>query len=394
MRRWCGGFGPHTASSFSNQSFSTSLKEPCSMNLRVKPVSTVLALLFVGWATIAPLTHAEDSAPPPTEPTPTDDTGVPATDVIVESFAIGPTGSLDPSLPGDRVNFSYDASPGVVIHDSVTVYNVGNVPLPFHVYATDAFNQTDGTFDLLTGDQLATDVGTWVTFDSQDLTIPAGKQALIPITITVPADASPGDHVGGMVASSPIEGRNDTGQIITVDRRVGAKLYIRVAGNLHTELAVTNLNGDYSHAVNPLGGATKVSFRIENRGDVRLGGSPVVTVSGPFGLGEKSITLPPLNDLLPGETADLSVEFADVGAWFVDTVSVDITAVGATEGEAIDPVHGDATMFAPPITLLVLLALLVVLWLWWRARRQRREAALPADDKDVREPEKALSSSR
>jgi hypothetical protein len=324
---------------------------------------------------------------------PTDDGGVPPTAEIVESFSIGPTGSLDPSQPGDRVNFSYDAAPGVVIHDSVTVYNVGNVALPFHVYSTDGFNQTDGTFDLLTGDLLPTDVGSWVTFDAQDLTIPAGKQALIPITITVPADASPGDHVGGVVASSPIEGKNDTGQIITVDRRVGAKLYVRVTGALHAELAVTQLSGDYSHALNPLGGGTKVSFRVENRGDVRLGGTPVVTVSGPFGLGEKSITLPPLTDLLPGQHADLTVEFDDVGAWFVDTVSVDITAVGATENETVDPVHGESTMFAPPITLLVVLALLVAFWLWLRSRRQRRRDAQPTGEKRVPKPENVLSSS-
>ncbi|MCE9621114.1 MAG: DUF916 domain-containing protein [Actinomycetia bacterium] len=366
------------------------------MNLRVKPVSAVLAMLLLSGAMIAPFAYAEDAAPPTTEPTPaptpTDDTAVPPENVIVESFSIGPTGSLDPSQPGDRVNFSYDAAPGVVIHDSVTVYNVGNVALPFHVYSTDGFNQTDGTFDLLTGDELPTDVGSWVTFDAQDLTIPAGKQALIPITITVPADASPGDHVGGIVASSPIEGKNDTGQIITVDRRVGAKLYIRVTGTLHAELAVTQLNGDYSHALNPLGGGAKVSFRIENRGDVRLGGSPVVTVSGPFGFGEQSIDLPPLVDLLPGETADLSVDFDDVGAWFIDSVSVEITAVGATENESVDPVRGESSMFAPPITLLVVLALLVALWLWLRSRRQRRADA-QSDGDQSNEPENALSRS-
>jgi len=372
------------------------------MHLRLRPLRTSLTLLLLGAATIAPLAHAEEASPPttvpeptPTAPAPTDGTsGTPVGDVIVESFSIGPTGSLDPSQPGNRTNFSYDSAPGVVIHDSVTVYNVGNVPLPFHVYSTDGFNQTDGTFDLLTGDQIPTDVGSWVTFDSQDLTVPAGQQAVIPITITVPPDARPGDHVGGVVASSPIEGKNDTGQVITVDRRVGAKLYVRITGKLNPELAITRLNGDYSHAVNPLGGSAAVSFRVENRGDVRLGGTPVVAISGPFGLGKKTITLPPLTDLLPGGTADLTVEFDDVGAWFIDTVSVELTTVGTTDLGTVEKVRGSGRMFAPPISVLVVLALLVALALWLRARRRRRLEELPATEKRAGEADRAGSTTR
>jgi len=363
------------------------------MNLRPKPLSTPLTLLLLWGATFVPPAHAEDAAPPTTEPVPTTTApppiSTPPGDVIVESFSVGPTGSLDPSQPGDRTNFSYDSAPGVVIHDSVTVYNVGNVPLPFHVYATDGFNQTDGTFDLLTGDQVPTDVGSWVTFDSQDLTVPAGQQAVIPITITVPPDARPGDHVGGVVASSPIEGRNDTGQVITVDRRVGAKLYIRITGQLQPELAITKLDGDYSHAVNPLGGSATVSFRVENRGDIRLGGTPVVTVSGPFGLGKKTITLPPLTDLLPGSTADLTVEFDDVGAWLIDTVSVELTTVGSTDLGIVEKVRGSGRMLAPPISVLVVLALLVALALWLRARRRRRLEELPTTEKRAGEADRA-----
>ncbi|MEI7546577.1 MAG: hypothetical protein WCK21_00760 [Actinomycetota bacterium] len=345
------------------------------MNLRSKPFRTFLPLLLLWGVTITNPVRAEDSAPTTTVPTPT--TTAPGTtpaDVTVESFSIGPGGSLDPNQPGDCTNFSYDAPPGTVIHDSAIVYNVGNVPLPFHVYPTDGFNQKDGTFDLLTGDKAPVDVGAWVKFDSQDLTIPPGKQAMVPMTITVPADASPGDHVGGVVASSPVDAKNNSGQVLTFDRRVGAKVYIRVTGKLHDELAITKLNSDVSQSLNPVGGSAKVTFRIENRGDVRLGGTPVVTVSGPFGLGKKKITLPALVDLLPGGFADLSVEFHDVGAWFIDTTEVTITPVGTGDVGTVKSVRGSDATFAPPITALVAFALLVGLTLWQRRRRRRRRA--------------------
>ena len=44
-------------------------------------------------------------------------------------------------------------SPGGGRRIAVVLFNLGNVPMLFRVYATDAFNNVDGQFDLIPGDE-------------------------------------------------------------------------------------------------------------------------------------------------------------------------------------------------------------------------------------------------
>jgi hypothetical protein len=328
-----------------------------------------------GMAT-APPTSPEPSAPSAS----TDTTARPANDVpveLVESWTLTPGGSADGDQAGSRPNLTYQLAAGATVEDSVIVFNLGNVPLDFRVYATDAFNNADGEFDLLAGDAAPVDAGSWVTFAQNGITLPPGKQATIPITITVPLDAAPGDHVGAIVASNVAVSDNGAGQVVNVDRRTGTRLYIQVDGPLSPELTVTDLQTDYHHALNSLSGSADVSFRVENRGNVRLTGTPTVSVSGPLGIGKRSVTLPALSELLPGQHVDLEASLTDVPALLIDSTSVKIVP-GSTAGGDLRTASGSDITFAPPITiLLVLIALLSGLMAFRAYRRHRRVAEAP-----------------
>jgi hypothetical protein len=142
----------------------------------------------------------------------------------VHSWSLAPGGSSDPVQAGNRVDLAYDAVPGTTIDDAVTFYNYSNVTLNFRVYATDAFNNDTGEFDILPGSDEPTDVGSWVALAQENITVVPCSQATIPLTITVPDDASPGDHAGAVVASSATSGSNSDGQTVTVDRRTGTRM--------------------------------------------------------------------------------------------------------------------------------------------------------------------------
>ena len=246
----------------------------------VLPATTVLVAVA---ASAVPPLPAVASAPPPTDPVaaapaPTDQpqTG----EQEVQSWALIPANDV-PDRGGDRPNLTYVVDPGAVINDAVTLLNLGTDALTFRIFATDAFNNADGQFDLLVSDQQPADVGSWVSFAQEMITIPAGKQVTVPITITVPPGASAGDHVGAVLASSPTFGVAENGPVITVDRRTGTRIYLRVNGPLFPELAVTDVKTTYHQAVNPLGGSARVTYRVENRGNVRLGGAAKLTIGGP-----------------------------------------------------------------------------------------------------------------
>lgn len=362
------------------------------MTSRRRLVSWAAAVTVALLASAAPAIGAAPATVPPTEP-PTTSPQPTDTPVVEESWALSPAGSLDADAAGQRPDLSYISDQGAVLHDAVTVFNFGNVQLTFRIYATDAFNSEDGQFDLLPGDQEPADVGSWVTFPQELVTVPPGQQVTLPITIKIPADAAPGDHTGAILASNESVGTGDNGQAVTLDRRTGTRLYLRVNGPLFPELAVAAVDTDYHHSLNPFAGTADVTYRVENRGNTRLGGTASLTISGPFGLGERKVTLPDVPELLPGEDVELTVSIDDVPALMVDTTTIELQPVDAGEG-TVSMSGAEDRIFAPPLAILLLLLFALLAILAWRSFRRHRlpereaEALAPTPDP---EPEHQLT---
>lgn len=326
-------------------------------------------------ASLAPtLTASAQTPEPPGDPVApiTEEQG----NEIVHSWALAPAGSDEDGGVGNRPDLSYVADPGSIIDDAVTLYNLSNVPLTFRVYATDAFNDPNGEFSLLGADEVPVDVGTWVGVGGEEVPVPARTQVTIPIRITIPENATPGDHVGAVLASNAATSSGGEGQELTLDRRTGTRLYVRVNGPLVPELAIADVKTDYQASLNPLAGSATVTYRIENRGNVRLGGTVNAAVGGPFGLGKQEGTEQTIDDLLPGQSVTIEQRFEDVPAFLVAVteVTLDPTADGEI---AVESSTRNSITFAPPILLLLgLLALLFGL-LAVRAYRRHRDRTDP-----------------
>ena len=167
--------------------------------------ATLAATLSVSFAAVSTsLAQSDDpstSTPAPLEQTVQPDDGSvlqPEGGEVVHSWALAPAGSDDPNEGGNRPNLSYTVEPGTVVDDAVTLYNYGNAQLIFNIYATDAFNGESGELDFLSGTEAPTGVGSWVTFPQDIITVPAGQQATIPIQISIPDNAGPGDYTGAL----------------------------------------------------------------------------------------------------------------------------------------------------------------------------------------------------
>lgn len=319
--------------------------------------ATAAAVALIALA--LPAEGTSGQSPPTTPPTtraPKSGGAATGAEPVVNSWALAPTGSDDPSQPGNRPNLSYEAAPGATIEDSVTLFNYSNVQLTFRIYATDAFNNADGHFDLLPADKAPTGAGTWVTFPQANITVPSMSQASMPITIAVPADARPGDHAGAVVASSQAQGSGPDGKVISLDRRTGSRLYIRVAGPLAPELAVAAVETQYRPALNPLKGRVEVAYRVENRGNVRLAASQQVSISGPFGVARKTKPTVEVPELLPGEgfTVRATFEGAPATGLLATKIQLDPLPVVGGGAEELEPKSWRSTTLAVPLTLLAL----------------------------------------
>lgn len=296
--------------------------------------------------------------------------------VIEESWALSPAGSLEADAAGQRPDLTYEADQGAVIEDSVTLFNFGNVQLTFRVYSTDAFNNAEGQFDLLPGDQEPVDVGSWVTFPQDLVTVPPGQQVTMPITIKIPVDAAAGDHTGAILASSESIGTGPEGAAVTLDRRTGTRLYLRVNGPLLPELTVADVETSYTHALNSLSGSAEVTYRIENTGNIRLSGAVTVAIAGPFGLGERSVKLPEVPELLPGEDVSFVAEIDGVPALMADFTTVHVVPADFDGSTDVAASTGKDLTFAPPLTFLLVLLFILFGVRARRAYLRHRAAAV------------------
>lgn len=306
----------------------------------------------------------------------------PPDEEVVHSWALAPAGSDDPGEAGNRPALSYTADPGGVVEDAVTLYNLGNQQLTFRVYATDAFNNDAGQFDILPGDEAPTGVGAWISVPQEFVQVPPGQQVTMPITLSVPEDAAPGDHAGAIVAASEALSTGDGGDTVSVERRTGTRVYLRVNGPLRPELTVDELSTSYDQSLNPLAGSATVTYRVSNTGNVRLAGTSTVSVSGPFGLAEQRLPATDVPELLPGEDVVITTEsLDDVPAFGAVMTEVELETASA-DGVESTTVNRSATTFAPPIALLLLLLAFLFALIGMRALRRHRTDS-PAPDAGV-----------
>jgi len=343
-----------------------------SMVLLVSSFVLTLALAAPTSAQVAPT-----PAPPSTVPD-TQDGTAPAVsdDPSANTWAVSPTGG-DATNPAERSNFSYDVAPGSTLQDKVTLWNNGNFERTFDIYARDAFNTDNGGIDLLTREQGSRDLGSWVKLDRELVTIPAHKGIVIPFTLTVPADAVPGDHDAGIVASLSTAAGASAGTGVRVEHRVGVRMYTRVAGPLTPALVLEDVDSSYQGG-NGIsgGGGVDVTYTVRNTGNVRLKARQALGATGLFGWPLAERTPPDVNELLPGAQASYTQHFDNIALAGRVTTEITITPYSPTVSEKglppLEPTSRSTSTWAVPWKLLLVLAVLGTLWIGRRKLKARR----------------------
>lgn len=350
--------------------------------------AVLTALLVVDAAVLPPVAVATSSvAAPPSVSAPASSSALedaeaaeaaepPATEWgVVPADAAGPDG---------RVSLRHVVDPGASVSDAVAVTNHSAEDAVFAVATGDGVVGADGAFDVRTDDP--TSGGAWVRVDGLDggaLALAAGETRVLPVTIAVPADATPGDHPAGIVVALSTE---DAG--VTLTHRVGVRVHLQVAGEIAPALRVDAVTASFTPSWVPfVPGALSVEYRVANTGNVRFGASAAADASGPLGLlpgegGGEAF------EVLPGATATQRIEmplaplFFAAGELTVTPVSLGDDRVALPEAASA----GFSTPAVPWSSLAVvvlgagLLGLVAVLLVRGRGRTQRRiDEAIAAD---------------
>lgn len=274
-----------------------------------------------------------------------------------------------------RSAFTFDVDPGAVVSDELLVVNSSHSSVALDVYATDAFQNVDGAFDLLPRGTSPTDVGSWVRPGAARVVVPARGRTVVPFTMTVPPTASPGDHAGGVLVSLLTSRTNTRGDRIEVDQRVGLRVFARVRGALDARVEVAELESAYAGSWNPFRrGRADVRYRIRNTGNVRIAVSDTLTLTGL--LGGTAVPRPAASEeLLVGGSVVVSTAGR---VWPTFTVRAEVTAVPvAGPGELplrLRPVAASQGFSAVPWSMLALVAATALAA--WGLRRRAAAAGL------------------
>jgi hypothetical protein len=292
-------------------------------------------------------------------------------------FGLGPASKT--AIDG-RPYFAWSATPDGALTDYVALVNFGAVPVTLHVFASNAVSLAHGGTGFESAGQSRGGPASWITlhFPNGSATVhlkPRSKE-IVPITLQVPHNAPPGDHEGAIIASltSTIVSKNHAK--VHLVQQVAARIVLRVSGKLRPLLTVSGLRVTYDNKLSPTqSGVATLHFTIDNSGNLLLGGTPVVTVSGLFGSSAaRHVATVPV--LLPGGSDSESVTIPGVYPQFLMNAKVTLTptaVVGQDDNGLLSRYSANTSFWAVPVILLIVVIVLILLagvWIW-RHRRRR-----------------------
>jgi hypothetical protein len=334
-------------------------------------MAALLALVLFAGASIGFSGESAIAAPTP-KPTPPAPPG---------SWSVQP--APKPGSTAVRQYFILEGRPGTTLQDGLAVSNYTAQPITYYVYGADGYNTPkDGQFALREHGYAMTGVGSWVRTAYPTITVPARTSTVVPISIAIPTDASPGDHVGGVSGmDTAVEAVQQQGNVrVGIKRVVAARLYVHVDGPAVGGLTVTELkvagSAPFPAYVSDSDGTVTAS--ISNSGNLLESPKAHLHATGIFGtLIDRTVQLP---EILPGQSIDFSQSWKNMPPFEIGTLHLDVT-----DSSASPPVTSTAARslaLIPWLTLLVLalliLAVLVGLVFWRRRKspppvRPRRE---------------------
>ncbi|WP_257141869.1 hypothetical protein [Streptomyces sp. sk226] len=196
---------------------------------------------------------------------------------------------------GDRDARPYvylEGTPGTALQDRLAVTNSGRAPLTVR----------------LRGDGRA---GAWARFADDTVTVPPRTRAEVPLALTVPPAATPGDASGELVAT----GRG---------AEVRVPVRVRIGGPTLAALTVED--------VEIAGGA--IRYALVNRGNALLRPRLAVRVEGVFGTLLDRPERPLPLELAPGRRVERTEPWPDAPALDAVTVRLRVAAEGGARDQA------------------------------------------------------------
>lgn len=195
-----------------------------------------------------------------------------------------------PAPPYER-QFNIEAEPGSRQSASVIIKNIGNRAVTLNLYGADATQSAQGTFALTTNTAEQRHIGTWITFEQPEVTVPSGEEITVPFILQIPDSVTPGSYAGG-IAVENMNGAN--GEIteetpsVSISSRFVVRMYVSIPGEKKHQYEWKDFSYSYSNENNH----AKFTFEVSNTGNTILMVDPKVELEGFPAFKEPVVELP------------------------------------------------------------------------------------------------------
>lgn len=274
--------------------------------------------------------------------------------------------------------FVHTLEPGDVQKEGVLTVNNTAERKTMLVYAVDSTPSTGGAFACAQFSDIKKDVGAWIMLEKSEVTLDPGTNELVPFTISVPQNASVGEHNGCIVMQEKKE-KAQAGSGASLSFRTGLRVAITIPGELTRKLELAGFtvskSKDNSFLLHPL---------VKNTGNVSIDADAVVVTR--YFFGTTLIRHGGQYPILRGETSDWNFELKKPfwGGWFRSSFTVEYdenpeATVGVKSGKALTRLEGPSVWFwsfptpaALAIEIVVLLLIAFSGFLFWLSQKRKR----------------------
>jgi hypothetical protein len=208
------------------------------------------------------------------------------------------TVKIEPAIIEERVD------PGQVFRSSLRVTNDSPETRTYFLLTRDISDMV-GNRPVFAepGEILETGVSAWVKLSAQSVTLKPGELKEVPFTVTVPKDAFPGSHLGGVFLSLQSNRPSETGA--GIGYQIGSILIFRLSGNADEAARIREFKVDRNIYSRP---EVNFSIKVENQGNVLVRPRGPIEIQNMFGKVVGKLTM---NDealsVFPGKDRGFSV---------------------------------------------------------------------------------------
>jgi hypothetical protein len=212
----------------------------------------------------------------------------------------GPRFIIRPADGADGDYFTLKADAGTTNTLKVVLGNADDEDLELRTFVNDAAPMTNGGFSIADETVPATGVATWIDYPAETLTFKPGEGIERSFTVTIPADAKPGQYIAGLALQTAkpleVEGTSMFNQII----RKTIAVFIIVPGPETPEFTL----GDAQLLTD--GAVPRIDIPVTNSGNVLVKPEGELTLTDASG---KDVVKAPIamGSVYAGTTAPLSV---------------------------------------------------------------------------------------